>query len=40
MVVLDALHYIQGHLAPDLRWVELQGREVRVVPAEVNGRRG
>jgi len=32
MVVLDALHYIQGHLEPDLavRW-KLQSRQVRLV---------
>src|SRR2546429_1437362 len=39
MVVLDALHYIQGHLAPDLavRWNCKAGR-CGSCSAEVNGR--
>src|SRR5260221_11668125 len=39
MVVLDALHYIQGHLAPDLavRW-DCKARKCGSCSAEVNGR--
>jgi len=38
MVVLDALHYIQGHLAPDSRPLELQSREV-AAPAPAGSQR-
>src|SRR5271154_3012660 len=39
MVVLDALHYIQGHLAPDLavRW-NCKAAKCGSCSAEVNGR--
>ena len=39
MVVLDALHYIQGHLAPDLavRW-NCKAGKCGSCSAEVNGR--
>ncbi|MGB7230098.1 MAG: 2Fe-2S iron-sulfur cluster-binding protein, partial [Candidatus Acidiferrum sp.] len=39
MVVLDALHYIQGHLAPDLavRW-NCKAAKCGSCSAEVNGK--